>query len=153
MTARGALPIHARERGLTWALLAVWLSVYVAFATGAVREHLPYYRFALSADPETLRRHHSRLDPQTAEWYETLQFCDALLPPGAELQIVLPTEPTYRYEFLRDRARYLLYPRNTGDDRTLRDHILVYGVRDFETPPGYVQVEFLGPNRYLLSRR
>jgi hypothetical protein len=141
-------PIH-----LVGLLSALWLTVHAAFTLGTIREHLPYYRFALGADPETLRRHHSRLDPQTTDWYETLRHCEAALPPGAELQIVLPTEPTYRYEFLRDRARYLLYPRNAGDDRTQRDHILVYGVRDFEAPPGYAQVEYFGPNRYLLSRR
>jgi hypothetical protein len=136
-----------------WALLVLWLSVIVASTAGTIREHIPYYRFALSADPEALRRYHSRLDPQTADYYDILQWSVGMLPDGAALQIVLTTEPTYRYEFLRDRARYLLYPRNDGDDGTPRDHILVYGVRDFRTPPGYEEVASFGPQRYLLSRR
>ena len=65
---------------------------------------------------------------------------------------MLPREPMERYEFLRDRGRYLLYPRNDGDDVTRRDHVLVYGVATYSVPPGYVKVASFGPDKYLLSR-
>jgi hypothetical protein len=134
-------------------IFALWLAIHLAFTVPEVRSSSPHYRFALRASPAELRRAHSDFGGQCEDFYAILMRCDELLEPGAELRIVLPAEPTYRYEYLRDRARYLLYPRNDGEDLTPRAHILVYGARDFQAPPGYERVESFAPHKYLLSRR
>lgn len=132
---------------------AIWLTVHVVFTAPPVLKSLPNYRFAAAGGAAQIRRIHSKLDEATADFYPILMECDAILPKDARIQIVLPSRPTYQFEFLRDRARYLLYPRNYGDPYTLQDHILVYGVAGYEPPPGYQQVRAFGPDKILFSRR
>ncbi len=111
-----------------------------------------YYRAALKSSLEELRECHSSFGQQEPDFYRILKFCDRRLPQNEELQIILPTENLFKYQYLREKARYFLYPRNYGDNITSKNFILVYKKNDFVIPNDYQVMAKFGDDKYLLSK-
>jgi hypothetical protein len=147
-----ARPARVGVRWLLGAGILAWLALHLWVLVPTLQSKAGYLRFAVGASSEEIRAFHTRFDPTSRDWYAVLKACDALLPPGDMLQIVLPEKPQARLEYLRDKARYLLYPRNTGDNATPRPWMLVYRVPDFEPPSGYRVVKRFAPHATLLAR-
>ena len=119
----------------------------------AIHLNKDYYRWGLHSSLESLRASHAIYDPASSDFYRILKICDQMLPLGAELQLVLPAEQQHKFEFLREKARYFLYPRNYGDNTIRKDYILVYQVDDFYRPEGYEALVTFAPDKYLLTNR
>ena len=133
----------------------IWVVVWLGFTVPELVSHSSYLALALRSSTEELRVLHSRYnpDPSCADYPSVLKLCDALLPKGEALQIVIPREPSERFEFLYAKGRYLLYPRNYGNNTVARRYVLVYNVPDYFIPPGCEVIKTFAPHKYLLAER
>lgn len=131
----------------------VWLFVWFINTLGIFLQEKGYYHFACRTNSYNLQWFGTIYDNHTKDYYPILKLCDRLLPEKEEMTIILPREPVHRFEFLRERGRYILYPRNYGNNNELKKYILVYGVKDYEKPHGYVIVENFAQDKYLLKRQ
>jgi hypothetical protein len=61
--------------------------------------------------------------------------------------------PEHRHAFLREKGRYFLYPRNYGQNDSLEDYILVFGVPDFVVPRGYYRAKTFAADKFLLKKK
>lgn len=140
---------------LFFACLGIWAARWLLLIVGLVRFESNYFCRALrSRSPiESLRAFHASYDPASSDFYWILKICDQMLPLGAELQLVVPAEQRNKFEFLREKARYFLYPRNYGDNAIRKDYILVYQVNNFYHPEGYETLMTFAPDKYLLTNR
>ncbi len=129
-----------------------WLLVWMDSMTIVWDDNKEYYRFAFGASLEKLREYHSSFDQTAVDFYRILKFCDQRLPAHEELQIILSTKNQYEFQYLREKARYFLYPRNYGDNITAKNFILVYKNDNFGIPDGYEILAFFGENKYLLKK-
>ena len=139
-------------QGLIWGGFIVWLPIYLWTTIPQIQSHWSYYRFALGASSEAIRSSHVPFDSASSDFPRILQFCDEVVPPGSGLQILLPRLPLYRYEYLRDKARYLLYPKNYGNNDLQQDFILVYEVAEPAIPDSYRILKRFAPNKVLWVR-
>ena len=135
------------------AFFIVWAVLYFNSSFKILKIFWKYYGFAIHASASELRAYHSIYNQDFQDYYQILQMCDTFLPPPEPLQIVLPPQPQRRFEFLREKGRYILYPRNYGDNDSPQNYILVYGVQNFKKPEGYEMVRSFGPDKYLLKRK
>ena len=140
---------------LFFACLGIWVARWVLTIPGHVRFESNYFYWALrSRYPlESLRALHASYDSASSDFYRILKICDQILPLGEELQIILPVQQQNKFEFLREKARYFLYPRNYGDNAIRKDYILVYQVNNFYRPEGYETLVTFAPDKYLLTNR
>ena len=145
-------PIFSQQSFLIFCLM-IWALVWVITSIYFIVPEIIYYKVALGFSAETLRAYHVIYHRETADYYKILKECDQALPPSQELQIILPAEPGHRFMFLREKGRYILYPRNYGDNDTPRDYILVYGQKDYVIPPGYEIIKSFGIDKYLLAKK
>ncbi len=132
--------------------LVIWILFWIRFNILPLEYKINYYKFAAGASAETLRAYHAVYDKDSLDYYSILKFCDNILPPSAELQIVLPKEPAHKFMFLREKGRYILYPRNYGDNDSGKDYILVYGQKDYLIPQGYKIIKMFDTDKYLLEK-
>lgn len=138
---------------LFFVCLGIWVAWWLLLIVRLVRFESNYFCWALRFPIESLRAFHASYDPASSDFYRILKICDQMLPLGAELQLVLPAEQQNKFEFLREKARYFLYPRNYGDNAIRKDYILVYQVNNFYHPEGYETLMTFAPDKYLLTNR
>lgn len=132
--------------------LVLWMIIWLLSTVGMIRQNGKYYQFAWHASTNTLQAFHSRYDEYSKDFYGIIKTCDRLLPKDAKLQLILPHDKGRKFEFLRDKGRYILYPRNYGDNTILQKYILVYQIKDFPIPKDYKIIRSFGPDRYLLAK-
>lgn len=130
----------------------IWLVIWIQFCFHFVFFKWNYYKFALNVPVEFLHAYHAVYDDGTVDYYQILKICDRVLPAGEELQIIVPSQPTHRFNFLWAKARYVLYPRNYGNNDESKDYILVYERKDFIIPAGYEKIISFGADKYLLRK-
>jgi len=130
----------------------IWFAAWLWFITVTFHEEIKYYQFALKASLEELHAVHAAYDENSEDYFKILMFCDRLLPGREPLQLILPQAHQQEFEFLREKGRYILYPRNYGENTILRNHILVYNVNEWVIPDGYKMSMNFGPGKYLLTR-
>ncbi len=133
--------------------LCAWIFLWVRWNITNLSPEIHYYKQAVFAPYENLRATHSIFDRGSKDYYEILKICDQILPPLEEIQLILPKEPNQKFEFLREKGRYILYPRNYGDNETPRDYILVYGKEDYKIPQGYEVIKAFDHHKYLLGKQ
>jgi len=107
----------------------------------------------LRGGSEKLKGFWTAYDQDSQDYYRILKACDKLLPPQAEITLLLPLEPSKRFQFFEGKGRYILYPRNYGENNSFKKYILVYGVSDFSIPSGYEVIKYFSHNKYLLKRK
>jgi len=130
----------------------IWFAAWVLFITVDFYDEIKYYRFALKASLGELHAFHATYDENSKDFFRILKICDRLLPRREQLQLILPQAHQQEFEFLREKGRYFLYPRNYGENTILRNHILVYNVDEWGIPDGYKILMNFGPGKYLLTR-
>ncbi len=145
--------VKTLRNNLLFVFLWIWLFYWVSLAGQRVKGGMGYYQSAIHSSPEELRATHSIPDDNSRDFYAVLRACDLTLPLGEGLQIILPQEDQKKFAFFTGKARYILYPRNFGDNAALQRHILVYQVKNFHIPEGYQVIRSFGPDRYLLTNR
>lgn len=133
--------------------LCAWIFLWVRWNIINLSPEINYYKRAVFATYEDLRAYHSIFDWDSKDYYEILKACDQLLPPLEEIQLILPEEQKQKFEFLREKGRYILYPRNYGNNKTPRNYILVYEREDYRISEGYAVIKTFGNHKYLLGRQ
>jgi hypothetical protein len=134
---------------LLWGAFALWIAVYLSDVVPTIGKQLPYYRFAISATSKEIRARHVAIGASSTAFSAMLEECDRLIPTGAKVQMILPSANRTRREYLRDKARYLLYPKNNGNNEIRRPFILTFEVPDFEVPAGYRMIKSYGAGNAL----
>jgi len=114
-----------------------------------MKNNMPYYKFAVKSSLDPLRAIHCVYDRGTRDYYWILKFCNDAISRKENIQLIIPKNPKERYEFLREKGRYYLYPRNYGNNEEMANFILVYGVKDFEIPKGYHKYVVFTHDKYL----
>ena len=132
---------------------AVWMILYLGSVISIFRDNLSYYKFASTASPELLREDTTNvLDYSTYDFYQILKKCQSRLSAGQMIQIVLPQNLPERFAFWREKARYILYPHNYGDNVSPQKFILVFAVDNFVIPRGYTKTIIFDRDKYLLEK-
>ncbi len=129
-----------------------WLVIWITSRDRVFVEYKDYYKFALGVSLENLRAYHSSFGHQVDDFYRILKFCDRRLPQNEEIQIILSTENYFKYLYLREKARYFLYPRNYGENAIPKNFVLVYQNDDFVIPDDYEIMATFGVHKYLLRK-
>ncbi len=112
-----------------------------------------YFTYALTADRHSLQYLWASFDGQLLDYYPILKASDEIVPPDGEITVIVPQSPEIRHSYLREKARYYLYPKNYGNNSVLKEYILVYMVDDFGVPDGYEIHTSFGESKYLLKRK
>ena len=127
-----------------------WFIVWSIHTIEIISHKKRYYGFAINADLDTWRAYYS-YDKDTVDFYSVVKECDRLLPPLEKLQVILPQDNLDRNNFLTEKARYYLYPRNYGENLTPQKYALIYSVPHFQIPAGYTVIKRFGPDKYLIK--
>lgn len=142
-------------------ITAVCRSFFVLVALGTVflfhAEHigdeLQFLKRSLFAPASAIRGMHFKIRPEDADFFYILSRVNALVPAGKEVQLILPEKPAKRAQYLMGKGRFMLYPRNYGDNARAGDYILVYKVSDVQPPGGYRVIENFADDKYLMVRQ
>ncbi|MBF0531735.1 MAG: hypothetical protein HQL23_01420 [Candidatus Omnitrophica bacterium] len=145
------LPRHSMRISVFVFFSFVWCGIWLKQLVRIWQDENKYYVFALNSGLNRLRSYSAAYDDSTRDYYPILKYCDRVLPSGEPLQIILPIAPQNKLEFLRDKGRYYLYPRNYGENTLRQKYILVYQQPDFRAPAGYARIKDFGPDKYLLT--
>lgn len=135
-----------RSSAAAWVVIWAWVSAATFVQEGE------YIRSAWRLDHETLQSQWSAYDQTTEDYYEILKALDRMLPPLEEITLILPQEDVTKFKYLQEKGRYILYPRNYGDNRVLKEYLLVYGVSGLSLPQGYETAKRFAEDKYLLKR-
>jgi|GEM_PF-1340481 len=138
--------------GIFHLLLTISIFVSSSYMLRAKNEEARYLRYAARSLLAELHSINAACDQSTQDYYRILRYCDDILPQGASLQLILPKMPVHKYQFLREKGRYFLYPRNYGNNEQEADFILVYLLEDFRIPDTYRVCKVFAENKYLLAR-
>ena len=143
---------RAHQELICTACLVLWIAVWYWFNWRDILQKAPYYAIALHCSSEKLREMCGIYDADSADFYRILKLCDRLIPPGKELRLALPAAPLDKHQFLREKGRYYLYPRNYGDNEGPADYILVFGAEGFQEPRDYEKRIVFSKDKYLLVK-
>lgn len=132
--------------------LVIWLIFYVKTNLKILTENKDYYQFAIRASFEKLQAYHAVYDQDSYDFYYVLRICQRIIPPHEEVQLILPQPSQHKFEFLREKGRYFLYPLNYGENSLLKKYILVYDVDNFIKPMEYEMVHYFSADKYLMKR-
>ena len=142
--------IQKIKNNFLWFFVCCWL-VYWGLITGRANiNNIPYYKAVFHGTWDDVAAYHGTYDEKSDDYFDILRYCDRRLPKGRTIQLILPLKPKRKYEFLEEKGRYYLYPRNLGNNKVLADYILVYGVNNFKPPGLYEQCLKFSSDKYLL---
>ena len=127
--------------------------LWLFFTVHTLIKETPYYQFALNASTEAIQAFRSSYDESSRDFYHVLKTCDNMLPLKAKLQMIFPKDVGKKFLFLTEKGRYILYPRNYGENVIFQDYILIYQVKDLRIPEGYRVLKFFAPDKYLLTNK
>lgn len=145
-------PFKAKVNPLALVIFSfLWVSIWAFTTVRTFCRERPYYEFAVSVNFESLQEENTIFDEHSSDYYAILKSCNQLLPWGEKIQIILPQEWQRYSDFLREKGRYILYPRNYGDNKSPQKYILVYQVSDFQAPKGCRVIRVFGPGKYLMK--
>ena len=132
----------------------MWIVFEVFHALLVIKSERSYCWFALHSSSEQIRAFNSIYpDGVSKDFYAILKRCDQILPTDEKLQIILPESPQSKHTFLMAKSRYILYPRNYGNNTIPQNYILVYQRNDFSIPQNYRILKSFGSDRYLLVKK
>lgn len=132
--------------------IGIWAIFWYRYTWGEITASIPYYNTAITSSLDKMHAMHATYDAASRDFYSILKQCDDILPKFEKLRIILNKANTNKYEFLREKGRYFLYPRNYGDNERQANYILVYDVDDFEVPEGYRIHTTFTSGKYLLVK-
>ncbi len=132
----------------------LWAAIANHWTVKTIFYNFDYYKFAFTASYDDLQAYRFIYPGyrESQNYYAVLQQCNAIVPASKRIQMVLPAEQRKRLEFLEQMARYILYPRNDGDNQSPGDYILVYDVTNYERPEGFKVIKTLTSRACLLGR-
>lgn len=134
-------------------LFGAWFAVWIFTTAVTFKEEKEYLGSAWQADGEELQGAWTAYDEGSQDYYSVLKACDRLLPPSAELTLIIPAEPSVRFRYLQQKGRYILYPHNYGENDSLKEYVLVYGADDFSIPSNFEVIKNFADHKYLLKRK
>ncbi len=138
---------------LVFILCFIWLLLWYRNIGKLVLARAPHYHAVLTSSLDDLRGMLTDYGGTSRDYYKILNFCNRNVSENAKIQLVIPLQPQYRHEFLREKGRYYLYPHNYGNNSEENpDYILVYDVEDFIIPPHYKVKRLFTKDKYLLSK-
>jgi hypothetical protein len=132
--------------------MLLWGAIWATHTYNLLRFNSAYYGLALVSSLDELRAFTSAYDQDGLDYYAILKRSNELVPEGKKIKLALPQAPVNKYEFLREKGRYFLYPRNFGNNNLEADYILVYGADGFQIPANYRIYEVFSQNKYLLIK-
>ncbi len=128
-----------------------WFLAFIFIAWVEVYTYRNYYRLALSgANWEKLEESKCQIKQGFVNFFFIIRAVDQRIPRGEKVQLVLPNKGVLT-PFWEQKARYLLYPKNAGDNTIQENFILVYHSPQYVPPWGYEEVMRWGES-YLLSK-
>lgn len=163
-------PVH---KIVFWVLFLIWMVMANHLLVKTIFYNLPYFSLAMSVSHEDLQverfltnyykafsnyrnlqsYREAHPDYRTSpNFYNILKACTWIIPETKSVQVVVPQYHIGQRDFLEGQARYVLYPRNYGDNRAPGDYILVYGVKDYACPEGFIPVKQFTQDSYLFKR-
>lgn len=137
---------------LTLSLL-IWLMFWHQYTLSGILQRISYYKKVMRSSPDQIHEMHFIYDENSRDYYRILSLCNKWIPLEEKITLIFPTQQTNKDEFLRDKGRYYLYPRNYGKNEKLANYILVYDSKDFQIPDGYQKKVEFGPNKYLTVKQ
>lgn len=135
-----------------YSIMLLWGIIWAVHTYKVLRFNSAYYNLALASSLDDLRAFANAYDADGLDYYAILKRSGELVPEGKRIKIVLPQAPVNKYEFLREKGRYFLYPKNFGNNNLEADYILVYGVEGFQAPANYRKHEVFSQDKYLLIK-
>ena len=147
------IPKKKSQELILFSAVLIWISFWYRYDFNNLKNNIPYYKTAVKSSLDQLRAMHCIYDSASRNYYPIIQFCDRIIPPDDKLSLILPTLPTRRYEYLREKGRYYLYPRNYGNNSEAANYILIYGVEDLKIPETYQKAWVFAQDKYLIAKR
>ena len=132
--------------------LLIWLFLWGLQEPPRIRKSLEHFQIVMERSPDFLRARLCAYDQKSEDYFKVLEYLNAVVPVTERIQLVLPETSKGKFEFLREKGRYYLYPRNYGNNKDPADVVLVYGVKGFVIPEGYRKYKDFSDDKYVLVR-
>ena len=86
------------------------------------------------------------------DYYDILQFCNHVIPENERVNLILPRINNIKYEFLKGKGRYYLYPRYFGYDDPNAGFVLSYLIHNARPPENYRSCVQFASDKYLFIK-